>query len=153
MAEAIVRGALLRIAQNAIGFGGFFEFFLGCVIAGIAIGMILHRELAIGGLQRPDRRSPAPRQGFRNNLVWSRHSFRLRLNRHFHHRRPQQPALEIVPALKFIQHRVVRRFFGLHHVDRMMNMRIESLPLRIQSAPGRVSSGRLEAIVNQLMPG
>ena len=37
MAEAVVSGALLRIAQDAIGFGGFLEFFLGAVIAGIPV--------------------------------------------------------------------------------------------------------------------
>ena len=31
VAEAVVGGALLRIAQHAIGFGGFFEFLLGFV--------------------------------------------------------------------------------------------------------------------------
>ena len=49
MAEAIVGGALLGIAQNAIGLGGFLEFLFRVVVAGIAIGMIFQRELAIGG--------------------------------------------------------------------------------------------------------
>ena len=48
MAEAVIGGAFLRIAQNAIRFGGFLEFFFGLVIAGIAVGMKLQRELAIG---------------------------------------------------------------------------------------------------------
>ena len=44
MSEAVVGGALLRIAQNAIGLGGFLEFFFGVVIAGIAVGMMLPRR-------------------------------------------------------------------------------------------------------------
>ena len=51
MAEAVVGGALLRIAQDAIGLGGFLEFFLGVVIAGIAVGMMLQGELAVGRLE------------------------------------------------------------------------------------------------------
>src|SRR5256885_1424034 len=53
MPEPIVCGSLLRIAQNAVGFGGFFEFFLGVLVARIAVGVILQRPLAIGGLHHP----------------------------------------------------------------------------------------------------
>ncbi len=51
MAEAIVGGALLRVAQDAIGLGGFLEFLFGVVVAGIAIGMKFERQLAVGGLK------------------------------------------------------------------------------------------------------
>src|SRR5665213_2465263 len=44
MAEAVIGGALLGVAQNAIGFGGFFEFFFGFVVAGIAVGMKFQRK-------------------------------------------------------------------------------------------------------------
>ena len=39
MAVTIIRSAFLGVAQDAIGFGGFLELFLGFVIAGIAVGM------------------------------------------------------------------------------------------------------------------
>ena len=41
MAVAIVGGALLRVAQNAVGLGGFFEFLLGVGIVRIAIRVVL----------------------------------------------------------------------------------------------------------------
>ena len=52
MSEAIVRGALLRIAQHAVGFGRFLELLFRLVVAGIAIRVKLQRELAIRRLQR-----------------------------------------------------------------------------------------------------
>ena len=52
MSEAVVGGALLRIAQDAIGLGAFLELFLGIVIAGVAVRMKLEGELAVCALQR-----------------------------------------------------------------------------------------------------
>jgi len=49
-AEAIVRGAFVGIAQHLVRFGDELEFFLGGFVAVIAIGMALHRELAVGFL-------------------------------------------------------------------------------------------------------
>ena len=50
MAEAIVSGALLRIAQDAIGFAGFLEFFFGGGIVRIAVGMVALGEFAVSAL-------------------------------------------------------------------------------------------------------
>ncbi len=50
VAEPVVGRALLRIAQNAIGFRGFLEFLLGFLIVGIAVGMMLESELTIRAL-------------------------------------------------------------------------------------------------------
>ncbi len=52
VAEAVVRGALLRILQDLVGRGDFLELDLGAVVARIAVRVILHGELAEGGLQR-----------------------------------------------------------------------------------------------------
>ena len=49
MAKAIIGGPLLRILQALIGFVDGFELGLAFCIARIAIRMILHGELAIGG--------------------------------------------------------------------------------------------------------
>jgi hypothetical protein len=51
MAEPVIGGAFLRIAQNTIGFGGLLELFFGLVIAGIAIGMKFQCKLAIGSFE------------------------------------------------------------------------------------------------------
>ena len=51
MAIAIVRRALVRIFQDIVGFVDLFEFMLGRRVAGIAIGVVLHGQLAIGPLE------------------------------------------------------------------------------------------------------
>src|SRR4029078_11021107 len=50
MAEPVVRRALLRIAQNAIGLSGFFKLIFGFAVARIMIRMMLQREPAIRAL-------------------------------------------------------------------------------------------------------
>ena len=47
-AVAIVGGAFVGIAQHLVRFGHELEFFFGGLVAVIAIGMALHRELAVG---------------------------------------------------------------------------------------------------------
>jgi hypothetical protein len=51
MAEAVIGGPLLVVLQDVIGLVDFLEAHFGGVIAGIAVGMEFHRQLAIGGLQ------------------------------------------------------------------------------------------------------
>jgi hypothetical protein len=48
MSEAVVRGPLVRICQNGVGFAALFEFFFGGGIIRIAVRMKLQRKLAIG---------------------------------------------------------------------------------------------------------
>src|SRR5207245_1153221 len=50
MTETIVLRALIGISEHSISFGGFFEFFFGVAVTGIAIGMELHGELAVAAL-------------------------------------------------------------------------------------------------------
>jgi putative exporter of polyketide antibiotics len=50
VAEAVVGGALLPVLQDVIGLVDLLELMLAFLVAGIAVGMPLHRELAIGGL-------------------------------------------------------------------------------------------------------
>ncbi len=47
MAEAVIGGALLLVLQDVIGLVDFLEVRLAVLVAGIAIGMPLHRELAV----------------------------------------------------------------------------------------------------------
>ncbi len=51
MTEAVVEAALLRVAQDGVRLGRFLEALLGRLVAGIAIRVVLHRELAIRALQ------------------------------------------------------------------------------------------------------
>ena len=49
--EAVVAGALLRVAEDFVRLGSFLEPVLGSLVAGILVGMVLNRELAEGALQ------------------------------------------------------------------------------------------------------
>src|SRR4029077_15259346 len=51
MAKTIVSGALLIVFEDVVGFVEVLEFLLGVLVAGIAIGMMLHGELAISPLE------------------------------------------------------------------------------------------------------
>src|SRR6266850_79549 len=48
MAEPVVAGALLLVGQDGVGLGRFLELLLGVLVAGVAIGVMLHGELAVG---------------------------------------------------------------------------------------------------------
>jgi hypothetical protein len=50
MTKTVVRGALVRVFQDLIGFVDLLEAMFGRLVAGIAIRMELHRMLAKGGL-------------------------------------------------------------------------------------------------------
>ena len=64
MAEAIVGGALLRVAEHAIRLGGLFEFLFGVRIVRIAVRMVLQRQLPVGGLHLSVVRIPANAENF-----------------------------------------------------------------------------------------
>ena len=51
VAEAVVGGALLAVGEDLVGLVDFLELDLGVLVAGIAVRVALHRELAEGGLQ------------------------------------------------------------------------------------------------------
>ena len=51
VAEAVIGGALLPVLQDVIGLVDLLELVLAFLVAGIAVGVPLHRELAIGGLE------------------------------------------------------------------------------------------------------
>src|ERR1700757_3691722 len=48
MAKAVVHGTLLGVAQDSVGFAGFLEFLFRIRVVRVAVGVILHRQLAIG---------------------------------------------------------------------------------------------------------
>jgi len=48
----VIQSALVVVAQHVIGFADFLELGLGVLVPLIAVGVILHRKLAIGLLQR-----------------------------------------------------------------------------------------------------
>jgi len=48
VAEAIVGSALVAVGEDGVSLGGFLEAVFGCGVAGIAVGVVLHGELAVG---------------------------------------------------------------------------------------------------------
>jgi hypothetical protein len=50
MAEAVICAALIGVGEHRVGFARFFEFLFGVGIVGIAVRMVLHRQLAVGAL-------------------------------------------------------------------------------------------------------
>jgi hypothetical protein len=50
VAVAVIRGALIYIRQHGIGFTAFFKFFFRVRVIGIAVGMELQRQFAVGAL-------------------------------------------------------------------------------------------------------
>ena len=52
MPEAVVGGALLRVLEHFIGGAERLELAFALGAAGVAVGMVLHGELAIGRLDR-----------------------------------------------------------------------------------------------------
>src|SRR5262249_42811589 len=49
--EAIIGGALLVVLEDVVGLVDFLELMLAILVAGIAVGVVLHRRLAIGGFK------------------------------------------------------------------------------------------------------
>src|SRR6516225_4194399 len=70
MPEAVVGRTLVRIYQNSVGFGDFLEFLFRVRIVRVAVGMVLHRQLAIGAL---DLELPALPFDAQNFVVVSLH--------------------------------------------------------------------------------
>jgi hypothetical protein len=88
VAEAIEGGALLRIAQNAVSFGSFFEFFLGMMIAGVSVGMMLQSQLAVGSLEHLIVAVPGYTEDFIVvTLGYAHRSISLGFDCHFDHGR------------------------------------------------------------------
>lgn len=48
MAKTVVGGTFFGIRQNGVGFAAFFELFFRVRVIGIAVGMELQRQFAIG---------------------------------------------------------------------------------------------------------
>ena len=44
----VVPRALVSVGQDFVGFPGLLEFFLGCLVAGVTVGVVLHGGLAVG---------------------------------------------------------------------------------------------------------
>ena len=94
MTEAIVARALLRIAQDAVGFRRLFEFFFRARIVGVPIGMILKRQPPIRAFALRLAGLPAYLEAF--VLISLGPGIPLRVDRDLHHRVPEELPFEII---------------------------------------------------------
>ncbi len=51
MAELVVDTSFFTVPQDLVGFGGLLELLFGFLVAGVAVGMELERQLAVGGFE------------------------------------------------------------------------------------------------------
>ena len=144
VAEAVVDAALLAIRQYRVSFAALFEFFFRVGIIGVAVGMELQRQFAIGALDlllgggAGDAQhlvvvafSVAGQNGLSQILsvyVALRGSV-LGVARDPHHRRTQQAVFQLVATLQLVEHMMIFGFFGVHHFNGLVKMRIKRLTL------------------------
>ena len=137
VAEAVVQAALLAVGEHGVGFRGFLERFFGLVIAGIAVGMILQRELAVRALDLLIRglraRPRAPRS--------SRASSRCSPFGHLYHRRPQQPVAQHVSAPELFDDFAFAPAFGRLVRDGLMDSADRSRRRAPRSGARRACAG------------
>src|SRR5262249_12353715 len=103
MSETIVRRAFLSIAENTVGLGRLFEFFLGRVIARIYVGVTFPRELTVCALDLLIVCVPAYPEDF--VVISLRHGHGSASgwpDGHLDHGGPKQLALESVTSLEFV---------------------------------------------------
>ena len=58
MTKAVVRCTLFAVSENRVGFAAFFELFFRVGIVGVAVGMVLQRQLAVGAFDLLIGRAP-----------------------------------------------------------------------------------------------
>ena len=151
MAEAVVGGALLRIAQDAIGLGGFLELLLGMLVAGIAVGMMRQGKLAVRGFQHRFVAVPDYTEDFIIVSFGHAHGLiSLRLDGDLDHRRTQKATLEVIATLVFGKHSMVGRIFGLHHLHGVVDVRIKRLSLNNHRLQAEFLEGVEQALADQL---
>ena len=123
MPIAIIRGALLGIAQNSVSLCGLLELFFRFVVAGVAVGVILHGEPAISRLENLLIRSTINAKNFVK--VAFRHRHFLLLDRHAHHGGSKKLATEVVALLEFGKNALIFGFVRFYHVDSVMEVGVE----------------------------
>ena len=123
VAEAVVEAALLAIGEDRVGLGRFLELLFGLVVAGIAIGVVLQRELAVRALDLLIGRLALDAEDL--VVVTLAHAGPHAPFRHLHHRRPQQPVAEHVAAPELFDDFAVALPVGRLVGDRLVEVRIE----------------------------
>ena len=139
MAEAIVGGALLRIAQDAIGLARLLEFLFGRGIVRIAIGMVALGEFAVSAFNLLIAGSLADTQNF--VIISLRHGIHcvLRPDRDLNHRGPEKFSFEIISSLELAKNGLVFGILGLDTLDSLMQVGVEFLVRRFRWARARSS--------------
>src|SRR5678816_3528354 len=142
MTESVVLRSPLRVAQDGIGLGGFLELFFRFRVAGVAIRMELHRQLAVGALDFLVGSAPGYAQNFVVITPGAQSQISYLPRRNSDHRRPQKLAVECIAAAEFLNDSVFGDVMRRHGTDGLMKIGIERLALRFDhlqaKAPKRV---------------
>ena len=128
--KAIVGRALLRIAQDAVRFRGFFEPLFRRRIVRVAVRVVFQRHFAVSAFDLLLAGIAAHTENF--VIISLFHGIHLRFYCDFDHGGPQKFSSEIVPSLEFTQDHLVFHFFGLHTLHGLMQIGIKLLPRRFE---------------------
>src|SRR5215469_7465323 len=153
MAKTVVERPFLGIDQDTVGFSTLLELLFGVRIVGVPVWMVLESQLAIRALDL----LLAGGAGYTQHLVVialavtgqnsvpsfscpacsctacrRRNSCSLvfGIAGDFYHGGPQQAVFQLVAALQFLDHLVVRSVGRLHEFNRLVLVRVELLTLR-----------------------
>ena len=164
--EAVIDAALFDVRQHRVGLAALLEFLFRVGIVGIAVGMELQRQLAIGALDLLLGGGAGHAQNFvvvafsvagQNGL--SSNPFRLSFSDHIvsvpgitrdsHHRRTEQAVFQLVAALKLVEHMMVLGLPSVHHFNRLVKMRIKRFTLRRNGTQSQFGQGILQLFVDE----
>ena len=144
MAEAVVHVPLVGVGEDRVGLGRFLELVFGGLVAGIAVGMELQRQLAVRALDLLIGRRTRRRPGSRSSRACSR-GFG-----HLHHRRPQQPVAEHVAALQLLASLRLRGARAGLVDHRLVEVRIEVGAERLDGRDAALAQQVEHLLVDQL---
>src|SRR5437879_54830 len=131
-AEAVISGPLLRIAQDTISFGSFFEFFFGFFVVRVAVRVKLQRQFPVSALDLLVIGFTGEAEHF--VVISFRHGHGAasgRLYSNFDHGGPHKPAFEIVAFLKLLQNGLIRHVIGLNSFDGLVQIGVKFFPYRV----------------------
>src|SRR5439155_4989673 len=154
--ERVVALPLLRVAEHRVGLADLFEALLGLLVPVVAVGVVLHRQLAVrraqllgGGVATdPEHLVVVALDGGHG----SGGRGRLAGMRHAHHRRTEQPVMQAVARHQLVDDGVVLHGVRLFATDGLVDARIEWLADARDAAHAEALKHGLELADHQMQP-
>ena len=148
VAEAVIRDAFLRVGENRIRFRRFAEFFLGFLLGmRVAVGMPLQSRFAVSGFYLVGVGGTPHAKDFIAVAFFTHRLCRpiglificvgvpafFGIHGNAHNRGPQNAPVKRVPVLKYGDDKPVRIIPGFQALNRLMLVRVEYFPRRINA--------------------